>query len=108
MEYDLLLTFIIGEGGPNLFKLSIIELLQTLAGIVVLIGLLVAWRWEGIGGMMITGGIISFYALEYIASGKFPGGPVFPIFYLPGILFLICRVMSKYRTKSPISEITEQ
>jgi len=53
--------------------------------------MLVLWRREGIGGGMVLCGLGTFYAVEWIGSGRFPGGWVFPLMYLPGVLALICR-----------------
>lgn len=91
-------VFFIGEGGMNPFNLSITELLMTFCILIVLVGIPFAWKKEGLGGAMIVGGMILFYLINLISSGKFPGGWVFPIVFVPGILFLICWFDEKKKT----------
>jgi len=87
--FGLLLLFLIGEGMPP------IDFSATGAMSIVLLtawlGLAVLWRWEGIGGLMVVGGMVAFYALNFAGSGRFPSGWVFPLLSLPGILALFCR-----------------
>jgi len=52
--------------------------------------IILAWKKEGLGGAMMVAGMIRFYSINFIGSGKFPDGWIFPIPYMPGILFLIC------------------
>jgi hypothetical protein len=93
----LFLLFFLGEGGFNPFHLTIIELLMTVCILIVLVGILIAWKKEGLGGAMMVGGMILFYVINFIGSGKFPGGWVFQILFVPGILFLICWFVTKVK-----------
>jgi len=88
--FALILTFMIGEGLPP-FGTTVSEILQRLGFFAAWLGMLVLWRREGIGGGMVLCGLGTFYAVEWIGSGRFPGGWVFPLMYLPGVLALICR-----------------
>lgn len=96
----LLLAFLIGEGCPPIFGLPLPESLMLFAGIVVLLGILIAWKWEGVGGAMIVGGMLAFYAINHLVSGRFPGGAL-PLFYLPGILFLLCWWQTRRHPRQP-------
>ena len=44
------LAFFVGEGFPNIFRLPWRESLSVLAISAVVVGLLLAWKWEGLGG----------------------------------------------------------
>ena len=78
------------EGPGPLFQLTFRESLQMGAFIIVFVGLILAWKWEKLGGWMIIAGMAAFYMLDYAFSGNFPRGPFFLIIATPGILFLIC------------------
>jgi hypothetical protein len=85
----LLLTFMIGEG-YNPFTMQLRDALKTLlfpASVVV--GLLLAWRWEGLGGVITLGGFGGFFLWERLASGHWPRGWAFHVFTAPAVLFLI-------------------
>jgi hypothetical protein len=77
----LLLAFAVGEGPP-----------PTNAGsaalLIMLVGFLFAW-WHGmIGGVISLVGISCFYMWNLAEAGKFPGGLVFPLCFVPGILLV--------------------
>lgn len=87
--FGLILVFLIGEGMPPI-DFSVTGAMS-IAFVIAWLGLAVLWRWEGIGGLMVVGGMVAFYALNFADSGKFPSGWVFPLFCLPGILTLFSR-----------------
>jgi len=58
------------------------------------LGMIVAWRREGLGGGMTVGSLLAFYAALRIMGGRFPRGPWFALVAAPGILFLMSRVLS--------------
>ena len=73
--------FCVGAGPPP-FGTGSAALLAMLAGF------LLAW-WHGVyGGMVSLAGIVAFYVWNFAASGSFPGGWVFPLCFLPGMLQL--------------------
>ena len=90
MLFGLILAFLIGEGPPSLGA-TLAQTAQMLGLLTAWLGMLILWRWEGTGGAMVLGGLGTFYAVEWITSGRFPGGWVFPLMFLPGILALFCR-----------------
>jgi hypothetical protein len=92
----LFLIFAIGEGGPNLFRSVPRELVMHLSLIAMLIGILIAWRKELIGGIIIVAGFAIFWIINYTYSHHLGIGPIFPIFPIVGILFLF----SSWQTKS--------
>lgn len=84
----MLMFFLVGEGGPDPFHSSALANLQHLAFLVIgPLGLLIGWRHELLGAAMTLGAMLAFYALEYAAVGRLPGG-AFPIFFIPPLLYL--------------------
>jgi hypothetical protein len=86
----LFVALVIGEGPPPLWPLSVHTLLFCLL-ILCFAGLLIAWRWELVGGLISLAGIAGFYLVHFINSGfeAFPGGWVFPSMWIPALLFVI-------------------
>jgi hypothetical protein len=52
----LILAFAVGEGVPNPFRQPATVNLLSSALLAMVAGLLIAWKWEGIGGCLILGG----------------------------------------------------
>ena len=87
------LVFLIGEGSViGALKSSLLMKIF----FIVMIGYLLAWKWELIGGLISLIGMFTFYLCEYFSSGHFPKGWAFLIFYIPGILFLISWGIDKF------------
>ncbi|MGA2771822.1 MAG: hypothetical protein ABSG26_13505 [Bryobacteraceae bacterium] len=51
------LAFFVGEGFPNIFRLPWRESLSVLALSAVVAGLLLAWKWEGLGGAVVLAAV---------------------------------------------------
>ena len=82
-------VFVAGEGlHPSLLSRS--EVLMSVALFVALAGVVIAWRHEGLGGAMSVAGMLAFYLLNFTATGRWPGGFIFPLMFVPGLLFLAC------------------
>ncbi len=65
----------------------------------VCVGMLLAWRWEGLGGCVAVGSLLAFYATLRIMNGRFPGGPYFALIAAPGFLFLLSWAITVARKK---------
>jgi hypothetical protein len=93
LSAGLILTIFIGEGIDDgiepLFHLTVREKLMFVAFGTVWVGLILGWKSELWGGILILGGTIAFHLLDYAFSGNFPRGPFFLIFASPGVLFLL-------------------
>ena len=63
----------------------------------VCLGMIVAWRRERLGGGITVGSLLAFYAAMRVMSGRFPRGPWFALVAAPGVLFLVCWLLSRYR-----------
>jgi len=68
---------------------------QIKAFVIVFVGLVLAWRWEILGGSLIVLGMAAFYLLDYLFSGSFPRGLVFLLIASPGVLFPVHGVREK-------------
>ena len=76
-----LLILLFGEGLP---PISILHLCFPLG---VMLGLIVAWFFEGIGSTITIVSIAAFYLIHYRLSGTLPGGPFFLIAAAPECAF---------------------
>ena len=85
MLVGLTLMLAIGEGVPNLFTQPFSVQLGFLALALVLIGILIAWRWEFIGGLLSLGGWVLFIFAERVSLQR---SVFFILLGLPSLLFL--------------------
>ena len=53
-----------GEGLPNPFTEPLAVTLETVGFLVCLAGLIIAWRWARLGGMLILAGMLTFHVVE--------------------------------------------
>jgi hypothetical protein len=82
----LFVAFAIGEGGPNPLHVSLRENLLGIGILTMIIGQLAAWKWEGIGGLLILGSLVFFTIVNERV--------VFNVVTVPwlatGLLYLLC------------------
>ena len=99
LSLGMMLLFIFGEGiSPleldlNEFALLLCFPLGTSAGMVI------GWRREGLGGTVTVSGLALFYLIHFVGSGRFPKGPFFLIFSLPGFVFLASWLVRHVRSR---------
>ena len=99
VSIGILLMFFIGEKF-NLVQLNVQDrILFLFFPFGITIGMILAWRWEMLGGTITFASLLSFYTVHFIVSNKFPGGPYFLIFALPGIIFMLCGILAYERKK---------
>lgn len=60
----------------------------------VAVGMIVAWWREILGGAITLISLIAFYAILLAKSGTLPATPWFVIFAAPGLLLLLCGMLS--------------
>jgi len=97
----LILLLAVGEGfHPTRFRLP--ELILFVPLFVAWLGLLLGWRWEGLGGTLIVVGIEGFYLTHFALTGfgRFPRGWAFPALAVPGFLFLLCWFLQRNRSST--------
>jgi len=80
------LAFVFGEGPPSLAQMTAQEQLYGLGVVILFLGLIVAWCWEGWGGLM------SVLAWGYLAvlAGRPPWGLMFSIPAFVGLTHILC------------------
>jgi hypothetical protein len=99
------LIFLLGEGlsaggrGPTAAEWIALALFPF--GVVV--GLVIAWLREGLGGAIATGCLIVFYLWLRGIHGAFPRGPYFLLVAAPGILFIISWFLSTRHPRNAVS-----
>jgi hypothetical protein len=78
------LTF--SDGHTSSFReiLSFVFIVSMLAGIVM------AWFWEGIGGVIILAGFLFLWIVEVIFTRSFRGNGAFVIFPILSLLYIFC------------------
>lgn len=86
----LVVMLALGEGFPSPFTFTSIEFLLFVALLIMLAGFILAWRNEGLGGLLILVGFLMFFLTNYIGSRSFKLGIFFLLFPVSGIMFLFC------------------
>jgi hypothetical protein len=97
LSVGILLLFFIGEAD---FSQPVRLTPQEWTGVLlfpagVVVGMIVAWRREGIGSGIAVGSLLAFYVLDLVTTGTFPSGPFFLLFTSPGILFGVCWLLNR-------------
>jgi hypothetical protein len=59
------LAFFFGEGPPHFSRLTVSEDLHFVAMGALFLGLVVAWKWEGVGGLLALAGFVAFVVLSH-------------------------------------------
>jgi len=67
----------------------------------VCLGMILAWRWEGLGGRVSVASLAAFYLVRRLSSPGFPRGFAFSALAAPGFLFLLCWRLTRPRPKRP-------
>jgi hypothetical protein len=62
-------------------------------------GLVVAWRWEALGGAITVASLAAFYLLESFFVHALPTGWVFLALAIPGCLFLLSAALTRREIK---------
>ena len=82
----MLIVFAIGEGVPNPMKQPLVIKIEMISMFIMWLGLIIAWKSEFIGGILVLLGYTSFCGIEWQApSIKFPFG----LFLFVGLLYIL-------------------
>ncbi len=95
----LILMFCIGERA-NPVKIMAGQPFATISFLTSCVGLILAWRWQGLGGLLVVGGMATFYAQEFAIWGRFPKGPAFAVIAAPGVIFLAAWWLKRSRLRT--------
>ena len=61
----------------------------------VCLGMLLAWRWEGLGGIISVACFFGFYSALWLFDRRLPRGPYFALVAAPGLLFLVSYLLDR-------------
>lgn len=75
------LAFVVGEGPPPLFRLTLEQNLHFLGLSALALGLIAAWKWEALGGLIAVAGYILLVFLDARLAGNW-------LFLLPAAIGL--------------------
>jgi hypothetical protein len=81
-------TIAFGEGYPNPLTLTSTEQLLSMSILIMLAGILLAWKWEGIGGTLLIVGYVTILTTESMHRHSLAVFTFFDYFLLLGILNL--------------------
>jgi hypothetical protein len=96
----LVIVIFIGEGGPpNVFRQPPPVQLEFASLGLMLIGLVLGWIREGVGGLLVLLGLVAFNTVELAVNSR-PALGAFPLFAVPGVLFLLSALV-RPRSKEP-------
>ncbi|MBN2294260.1 MAG: hypothetical protein JXM70_17665 [Pirellulales bacterium] len=84
--FGLVFVLVHGNGVPNPFTASLHKNLLGTAVLLLFVGSIVAWKWEGIGGLLIIGGLVLF---AIVAQGILLNIVLWP-WMVMGLLYLVC------------------
>ena len=73
---------------PNPFSQPLPVALEFLLMAAMMLGLVVAWRWELIGALVSLAALVGFYVVEWVVNGKIAGG-FLALFAVPGVLYVL-------------------
>jgi hypothetical protein len=99
LSMGIILLFFVGEAD---FSQPVSISLQEWIGVLffpigILLGMILAWRREGIGAGITIGSLVAFYVYHFAVWIKFPSGPFFVLFASPGFLFGASWLLSQRR-----------
>jgi hypothetical protein len=94
----LVIVLMIGHGGPpNVLCQPTPVQLEFAAMGLMLLGLVIGWVREGFGGLLVILGLAAFNIVELAVNGR-PALGAFPLFAVPGVLFLLSAIL-RWRSK---------
>jgi hypothetical protein len=94
----LVIVIVIGHGGPpNVLGQPTAVQLELASMGLMLLGLLLGWVREGLGGLLVILGLAAFNIVELAVNGR-PALGAFPLFAVPAVLFLLSALL-RWRNK---------
>ena len=91
----LFIAHIVDDGIGSLDGFTIRDTLMMVALLSSLVGLVIGWKQERMGGWMAIGGMGAFFLIDFLFTGDFPIMGTFLIIAFPGILYLILSYSGK-------------
>ena len=91
----IVISIFIQSGVQNPFKLGTTNLILNLCFLIMIIGILLGFKWEITGGLVIIASFIIFWMFSIINTGNIRLGWILPLFPIIGSFFLICGLRSQ-------------
>ena len=89
-------TSIFSSGGDDTFAFK--DMLQfVFFPIGLTIGLILAWKWEGLGGIIAISSIIGFHLQMLVKHGNLDFSLIIELLAAPGIMFILYWILSRKR-----------
>jgi hypothetical protein len=89
------------DGPPNVMVQPWPVKLEFAAIGLMLLGLLIGWVREGLGGLLVILGLAAFNLVELSVNGRLAHG-AFPLFAVPGVLFLLSKMLPRCNKMLPV------
>jgi hypothetical protein len=97
LVFGLVAAVVIGHGGPpNVFGQPRPVQFEFAAVGLMLSGQVIGWVREGLGGLLVLFGLAAFNVVELAVNGR-PAEGAFPLFAVPGVLFLLSALLVRRR-----------
>src|SRR5262245_52906034 len=94
-----LVAHLLAGEGPNPFRMTPRELALGATLFAATAGMVVGWRWEAVGGVMVVAGMLAFFLIQR-TTGSWPQGWVIWSFLLPGVLYLAAAFLDAWHAAS--------
>lgn len=99
--FGLVIVVVVGQGGPpNIWRQPTRVQMELAALGLMLLGLVLGWVREGLGGLLVLLGLAAFNGVELAVNGR-PARGAFPLFAVPGALFLLSALLRHRGTQAP-------
>jgi hypothetical protein len=99
--FVLVIVVVVGQAGPpNVWRQPTPVQLELAALGLMLLGLVLGWVREGLGGLLVLLGLAAFNGVELAVNGQ-PARGAFPLFAVPGALFLVSALLRHRDTQAP-------
>jgi hypothetical protein len=96
----LVVALVVGQGLPDLLTLPTPVALEFALLLVMIAGIVAAWRWERAGSLATLAAVAGFNVVE-LATNRRPAGPAFLLFAIPAALHLLAAALRRRATPPP-------
>jgi hypothetical protein len=86
--------YIAGKGLPDPYLLGMEEALNLIGLIIIILGVILAWIWEYIGGVIILLGFFLVFAVNIIFNEVIMPDTMYILYFIIGVLFIISSKLS--------------
>jgi hypothetical protein len=99
--FGLVAFFVVGHGGlPDITSQPTPVQLEFAAMGLMLLGFVIGWVFEVLGGLLVLLGLVMFNIVELTFNGRLAGQAI-PLFAVPGVLFLLSALLQRKVKRMP-------